>query len=83
VTELLLRGGTVRTFDDDRTVAESVLFRDGRVAAVGDTETVEAAASDSRVVDLDGRTVLPGFNDAHTHLLSVGIRSTGDRPRGR
>ncbi|WP_218827463.1 amidohydrolase [Halorubrum ezzemoulense] len=73
MTELLLRGGAVHTFDDDRTVAEAVLFRDGHVAAVGDTETVEAAATNPRIVDLDGRVVLPGFNDAHTHLLSVGI----------
>jgi predicted amidohydrolase YtcJ len=73
VTELLLRGGAVHTFDDERTVGDAVLFRDGRVAAVGDTETVAAAAGDPRVIDLDGRTVLPGFNDAHTHLLSVGI----------
>ncbi|NHX36087.1 MULTISPECIES: amidohydrolase [Halolamina] len=73
MSELLVRGGTVHTLDDDRTTAEAVLFRDGRVAAVGDPERVEAAATDADVVDLDGRTVLPGFNDAHTHVFSVGI----------
>lgn len=86
MSDLLLRGGEVHLFDDDRTVAEAVLFRDGRVAAVGDVASVEAAVegagevegadaadADPTVVDLEGRTVLPGFNDAHTHLLSVGI----------
>jgi predicted amidohydrolase YtcJ len=73
MSELLLRGGTVHTLDDDRTTAEAVLFRDGRVAAVGDTATVEDAATDPETVDLDSRTVLPGFNDAHTHVFSVGI----------
>lgn len=73
MSELLLRGGTVHTLDDDRTTAEAVLFRDGRVVAVGDAETVAAEASDPEQVDLDGRTVLPGFNDAHTHVFSVGI----------
>ncbi|WP_054584153.1 amidohydrolase [Halolamina pelagica] len=73
MSELLLSGGTVHTLDDDRTTAEAVLFRDGRVAAVGDAGTVAAAASDAEQVDLDGRTVLPGFNDAHTHVFSVGI----------
>lgn len=72
--ELLLRDGTVHLLDDDRTTAESVLFRDGRVAAVGDTGEVERETSTPRVVDLDGRTVLPGFNDAHTHLFQVGIQ---------
>ncbi|WP_135806381.1 amidohydrolase [Halorussus marinus] len=73
-SELLLRNGDVHLFDDDRTVAESVLFRGDRIAAVGSTDDVESAADDPDVVDLDGRTVLPGFNDAHTHILSVGIQ---------
>ncbi|PSP82502.1 amidohydrolase [Halobacteriales archaeon QS_1_68_17] len=71
--ELLLRDGRVRVMDDDRTVAESVLFRGSRVAAVGPADEVADAATDPAVVDLDGRTVLPGFNDAHTHLFSIGI----------
>ena len=71
--ELLLENGTVHTLDDDRTTAEAVLFRDGRVAAVGDRETVEAEATDPETLDLAGRTVLPGFNDAHTHVFSLGI----------
>ena len=73
MSELLLHGGTVYTLDDDRTTAEAVLFRDGRVVAVGDQTDVDAAANDAETVDLDGRTVLPGFNDAHTHVFSVGI----------
>lgn len=71
--ELLLSDGAVHVFDDARTRAESVLFRDGRVAAVGTDREARAAASDPEVVELDGRTVLPGFNDAHAHFLSVGI----------
>lgn len=73
MTELFLRDGAVHTFDDDRMTTEAVLFRDDRVAAVGDTERVKATATDPRNVDLDGRVVLPGFTGAHTHLLSVGI----------
>jgi hypothetical protein len=73
MSELLLRGGTVHTLDDDRTTGEAVLFRDDRVVAVGDADEVDAAAKDPETVALDGRTVLPGFNDAHTHVFSVGI----------
>jgi len=72
-SELLLRDGSVRTMDDERTVVESVLFRDSRVAAIGTSDEVESAAKDPTVIDLKGRTVLPGFNDAHTHVFSVGI----------
>lgn len=77
MTERLLTNGRVRVLDDDRTVAEAVLFRDGRVAAVGDDATVRGEATAPDVVDLDGRTVLPGFNDAHAHFLSVGIDRLG------
>lgn len=72
-SELLLEGGEVHLFDDDRTRTDSVLFRGERVAAVGDAGAVREEATDPTVVQLDGRTVLPGFNDAHTHLISVGI----------
>lgn len=71
--ELLLDGGRVYVLDEARTVAESVLFRGDRVAAVGDAPAVRAEATAPDIVELDGRTVLPGFNDAHTHLISVGI----------
>lgn len=74
MAELLLRDGRVHSLDASRTVAESILFRDGRVAAVGDTETVEADATAPRIVDLESRPVFPGFNDAHTHIFSVGIQ---------
>ena len=71
--ELLLRNGRVRVMDDERTEAESLLLRGSRIAAVGATMEVEQAATDPETVELDGRTVLPGFNDAHTHVFSVGI----------
>ena len=73
--ELLLHGGTVRPLDDDRTTASAVLFRDGRVEAVGDADGCRAAASDPETLALDGRTVLPGFVDAHTHVFAVGIQA--------
>jgi predicted amidohydrolase YtcJ len=71
--DLLLTGGAIHVLDDDRATEEAVLFRDGRVAAVGDERTMLALASDPETIDLDGRPVFPGFNDAHAHLLSVGI----------
>lgn len=67
--DVLLRGGVVRTFDPAVGTVSAVLVSDGRIAAVGDDETVSAAAApDARVVELAGRTVLPGLNDAHLHL---------------
>ncbi|GAA4534882.1 amidohydrolase [Amycolatopsis samaneae] len=66
--DLVLRGGLVRTFEGDRT-ASAMLVRDGLVHAVGADETVSAVAErGARVIELRGRTVVPGINDAHLHL---------------
>jgi len=53
--------------------AEAVAIRDGRVLAVGDAATVRAAAPDARAVALEGRAVIPAFNEAHMHLLPYGL----------
>ncbi|MFW6318358.1 MAG: amidohydrolase [Halorubrum sp.] len=54
-------------------VREAVAVRDGVVVRTGRTHDVELLAGvDTDVVDLDGRVLLPGFVDAHTHLTTVG-----------
>jgi imidazolonepropionase len=55
----------------------AVAVFDGRIAAVGKTEEVEQAldiTSDTRVIDAEGKTVMPGFVDPHTHLVFAGSR---------
>ena len=72
--DLLLTGGAVYTVDDARSVHEAVAVKDGRIAAVGPAdELAHLAGSTTRVVDLEGRTVLPGFQDAHLHPLDGGL----------
>ena len=56
--------------------AEAVLVEDGVIVAVGGTSEVKMIAGDAEVVDLGGRTVLPGLNDSHCHLYSVGVSLT-------
>jgi len=69
--DLLLTGGRVWTAEGARPWAEAVAIRDGRILYVGDA----AGASRHRgpktqVVPLGGRLVVPGFDDAHIHLMS-------------
>lgn len=65
----ILANARVRTMDDAGTVAETVGFRDGRVAAVGTLDAVRAAIAVAAVEeDLGGAVVMPGFVDAHHHL---------------
>jgi predicted amidohydrolase YtcJ len=64
--------GDILTMNDKAPTAQALAVKDGRIVAVGDRETVEAQAKGARtqVVDLQGRTVLPGFVDAHSHYFS-------------
>jgi predicted amidohydrolase YtcJ len=72
--DLLLTGGRVHTVDAARTTAEAVAVSDGRIAAVGTaTELRELAGRATRVVELEGRMVLPGFQDAHLHPPQGGL----------
>ncbi len=64
--DLLLANGTVYTMDPSRPVARSVACRDGRV------ESLDESPPARRTIDLKGRTVVPGFIDAHVHLLAYG-----------
>jgi predicted amidohydrolase YtcJ len=72
--DLLLTGGAVFTADAELSVAEAVLVREGRIAAVGAARDLAALASpDARVLELEGRTVLPAFQDAHCHPAEGGV----------
>ena len=53
--------------------ASAVAVRGDRVMAVGDGELADLVGPGTRVVDLEGRLVVPGFNDAHVHFLSGGF----------
>jgi predicted amidohydrolase YtcJ len=69
---LVLVNGRVVTVDASRRVAEAVAVRGERIVAVGsDAEARAALGPDVDVVDLGGRTLVPGFIDAHNHFLST------------
>ncbi len=75
--DLVLRGGKVVTVDEAHPEAEAVAVRDGRIIAVGTDAEIEAlVGGPTRVVDLAGRLVLPGFIEAHGHYLSLGRSKT-------
>ncbi len=69
MSDIAYVGGKIHTQDDAQPLAQSLLARDGRIAAVGTTEEVLAlAAPGVETVDLAGRVVIPGIVDAHCHL---------------
>jgi predicted amidohydrolase YtcJ len=71
--DLVLTGGRIYTLDGARPVVSALAVRNGRVAFIGsDGEALLAGGPLARVIDLQGKTVVPGLIDAHAHLLSLG-----------
>jgi predicted amidohydrolase YtcJ len=76
--DLLLVNGRVYTVDPARPWAEAVAIAGDRIAAVGASAALRRSAGPkTRVIDLRGAFVSPGFNDAHVHIDSTGALLTG------
>jgi predicted amidohydrolase YtcJ len=68
----IIRGGPIVTVDPSRPAAEAVAIADGRILAVGtEAEVMKHADTSTAITELEGRTLVPGFIDGHSHLMSV------------
>ena len=70
---LVLTNGKVFTADARGRIAEAVAVEGERVVAVGTSREIAARFAAARTIDLRGRLVTPGFNDAHIHFLGGGL----------
>ncbi|MFL5550316.1 MAG: amidohydrolase [Gemmatimonadaceae bacterium] len=71
--DLVLINGRIYTVDNARPVVSALAVRGGRVAFIGSDAEAKALANPSTtVIDLKGAAVVPGFVDAHAHLLGLG-----------
>lgn len=67
--------GTILTMNDAMPQAEAVAVKDGRILAVGSKRDVmEKAGGQAQIIDLKGKTLMPGFIDSHSHLGLVGTK---------
>ena len=71
--DLILTGGTIAIVDDEFSLAETIVISDGRIVDVGNTSLL-STYDPVRTIDLDGRLVVPGFNDTHTHIRGRATR---------
>ncbi len=75
--DLVLRGGVVATVDAGNTMAQALAITDGWIVAVGNNDEISAhVGPDTRVVELNGRFVAPGFIEGHGHYMSLGNSKT-------
>jgi predicted amidohydrolase YtcJ len=71
---LVLKNGKIATQDERRSFAKCVAIADGRFLAVGSEADVQGHQTpQTKVIDLGGRTVIPGLNDSHLHLVRGGL----------
>lgn len=83
--DLIVHDARIHTVDAARPSARAMAIRDGRIVFVGsEREAMSLRGANTRLLDLDGRTVIPGMIDAHAHLLGLGqglqtldLRGTG------
>ena len=73
--DLVVKNGNIATLDGDDRFVSTLAARDGRIVAIGDMTVVEPLLGpDTRVIDLEGRTAIPGIVDSHCHPDSRAAR---------
>ena len=73
--DLIIKNGKVITVDSGFSFAEAVAVKDGKIVGVGTADEVEALrGAPTKTLDLKGKTLLPGINDAHLGII-IGITS--------
>ncbi|WP_236545267.1 amidohydrolase [Tropicimonas marinistellae] len=76
VADTIYEGGPILTMDDSQPRAEALAVKDGKIMAIGPLAEVLAFQGDgTELFDLDGRALLPGFVDAHGHVMLIGLQA--------
>ena len=71
--DLVINNGTIYTMDDFNPLAEAVAIRDGKIIAVGSQYAMELfIGNQTKVLDLNGKTMVPGLIEGHGHFMGLG-----------
>lgn len=76
--DLLLFNGKLVTVDEQFSIEQAMAVHNGLIVAVGSDEVLRKRFTGKQEIDLRGQTVLPGFNDAHSHARTFSHRAIGD-----
>jgi len=70
--DLILHNGKITTLDPKHPEAKIIAVKDGRIIGVSEAEEYERGPN-TKVIDLNGRRVIPGLNDSHLHVIRGGL----------
>src|ERR1700761_6581829 len=74
IADVIAYNGKIATQNEQRSIIEAVAIRDGKFLAVGsDREMMRLRGERTKLIDLNKRTVIPGLNDSHLHLIRGGL----------
>ncbi len=71
--DLIIFNANVYTVNENFDLATSFAIKDGKIVAEGEDEEIMKLYNADQMIDLEGRTVYPGFNDGHSHFLGYGL----------
>ncbi len=72
--DLLVINAKAYTVDDEFSIVEAFAVEEGKIVATGTTEEITSEYSAEKTIDAEGRTILPGFIDAHAHFYGFGLQ---------
>lgn len=71
---LILKNGNIYSMDNERNVYEAVAIKEDKIVKVGNWDEINCMVdNETKILDLKGKTVVPGFIDAHQHIISFGF----------
>jgi hypothetical protein len=72
--DLIFFGGNILTMDDNQPVVEAIAVEDGRITAIGTKENIiKLRTWKTKIVNLQGKTLMPGLIEAHCHPIAAPI----------
>lgn len=78
----IFKNARIHSFNSENTIYETMAIENGKIVSIGNTEDVLERfkeREDKEIIDLKGKTVIPGFNDSHVHFMNYGY--TGKKIR--
>ena len=76
--DLVLLNGKIITIDEKESIAEAAAVKFGKIIAVGANNEIKSSiGKDTQVIDLNGKTVIPGLMDSHCHMTGTALSMMG------